>query len=39
MKPYKIRSAFNGRHERACDAGHNYLVVDHNGGIAQCQME
>ena len=33
------RSTFNSRHTRACGAGHDYLVVDHRGQIARCQME
>jgi uncharacterized protein len=33
------RSAFGGPHEYACGAGHHYLVFDHQGGIARCQME
>jgi uncharacterized protein len=33
------RSAFNGRHARACGAGHDYMVVDHRGRVARCQME
>ncbi len=33
------RSSFAGPHDRPCGAGHNYLVVDHDGGIARCQME
>jgi uncharacterized protein len=33
------RSSFAGPHQRSCGAGHNYLVVDHKGGVARCQME
>lgn len=33
------RSNFASPHDRPCGAGHNYLVVDHHGGIARCQME
>ena len=32
-------SAFNEPHEYACGAGHNYMVIDHHGGISRCQME
>lgn len=33
------RSSFAGPHHRSCGAGHSYLVVDHNGRVARCQME
>lgn len=33
------RSAFHEPHEYACGAGHNYLVIDQNGGVSACQME
>lgn len=33
------RSNFASPHDRPCGAGHNYLVVDHHGRIARCQME
>lgn len=33
------RSSFAGPNQRSCGAGHNYLVVDHNGSVARCQME
>lgn len=33
------RSSFAGPHQRSCGAGHNYLVVDHKGSVARCQME
>lgn len=33
------RSAFHGAHEHACGAGHSYLVIDHHGHVARCQME
>ncbi len=33
------RSNFANPHDRPCGAGHNYLVVDHHGRIARCQME
>lgn len=33
------RSNFAAPHDRPCGAGHSYLVVDHRGRIARCQME
>lgn len=33
------RSSFVGPHQRSCGAGHSYMVIDHNGGVARCQME
>lgn len=33
------RSGFDQPHEHACGAGHSYMVIDHHGGVAQCQME
>ncbi len=33
------RSSFAGPHQRSCGAGHNYMVVDHKGSVARCQME
>ena len=33
------RSAFHGAHEHPCGAGHSYLVIDHHGHVARCQME
>lgn len=33
------RSNFASPHDRPCGAGHSYLVMDHHGGIARCQME
>ncbi len=32
-------SAFNEPHEYSCGAGHNYMVVKHDGDIARCQMQ
>jgi uncharacterized protein len=32
-------STFDQPHEHACGAGHNYMVIDHNGGVTRCQME
>jgi len=45
MPPYRIidnlvdRSAFHAPHGHACGAGFSYMVVDHNGAVARCQME
>lgn len=33
------RSNFAGLHQHSCGAGHDYLVIDHQGGVASCQME
>jgi uncharacterized protein len=33
------RSAFDAPHDYPCGAGRNYLVVDHYGRVARCQME
>ena len=33
------RSSFLAPHERPCGAGHSYLVIDHQGRVARCQME
>jgi uncharacterized protein len=33
------RSNFGGSHTHTCGAGRDYLVVDHKGRIARCQME
>lgn len=33
------RSNFAAPHDRPCGAGHNYLVIDHKGRVASCQME
>ena len=33
------RASFSSPHDRPCGAGHNYLVIDHNGRVAGCQME
>lgn len=32
------RTDASAAHQRACAAGHNYLVIDQHGQIAQCQM-
>lgn len=33
------RSQFNAPHNRTCSAGNSYLVIDHKGNVAKCQME
>ncbi len=33
------RAHLGAAHERTCAAGQNYLVIDHQGRIATCQME
>jgi uncharacterized protein len=33
------RSGFDQPHEYACGAGHNYMVIDHHGGVSHCQMQ
>jgi uncharacterized protein len=33
------RSNFGGLHERACEAGHNYLVFDPQGRVTRCHIE
>lgn len=33
------RASFGALHDRACGAGRNYLVIDHHGRVARCQME
>lgn len=33
------RSNFAGPHKHSCGAGHDYIVVDHKGSMARCQME
>lgn len=32
------RTDLSGPHSRSCAAGHNYLVIDHAGRVASCQM-
>jgi len=45
LPPYNVftalmdRSNFAGPHERSCGAGDSYLVIDHLGRVARCQME
>ncbi|NTU79858.1 MAG: radical SAM protein [Chloroflexales bacterium] len=44
LPPYSLlgclvdRANLGAAHERACAAGENYLVIDHHGQIASCQM-
>ena len=33
------RSNFAGPHRHSCGAGHDYMVIDHEGGVSRCQME
>jgi uncharacterized protein len=33
------RAQLDVPHNRPCGAGHSYMVIDHNGGVAKCQME
>lgn len=33
------RASFSTPHSHACGAGHSYLVIDQQGGVARCQME
>lgn len=33
------RANLSAPHSRPCAAGHNYLVIDHFGRVAKCQME
>lgn len=33
------RSDLSGGHATSCAAGHNYLVIDHHGRVASCQMQ
>lgn len=33
------RASFLAPHAHACGAGHDYLVIDHHGRIAKCQMD
>ena len=45
LPPYNIftslldRTNLAGAHTRACGAGDSYLVIDHHGQVARCQME
>jgi uncharacterized protein len=45
LPPYSLLGALVDRarldvpHNRACGAGHSYMVIDQHGGIAKCQME
>lgn len=33
------RARLDMLHDRPCGVGHSYLVIDHHGGVAKCQME
>jgi len=33
------RVNFGGSHTHTCGAGHNYMVIDHQGKVTRCQME
>ncbi len=33
------RANLSGAHSRTCAVGENYLVIDHTGQVAKCQME
>lgn len=33
------RTNLSVAHSRTCATGENYLVIEHNGGVAKCQME
>ncbi|MFN8495454.1 MAG: radical SAM protein [Caldilineaceae bacterium] len=33
------RAQFNTPHDKTCSVGDSYLVIDHKGNIAKCQME
>lgn len=33
------RASFGGSHTHTCGAGHSYMVIDHRGRLARCQME
>lgn len=33
------RAQFNAPHDKTCSVGDSYLVIDHKGNIAKCQME
>ncbi len=33
------RANFGGSHTHTCGAGHSYMVIDHRGRLARCQME
>lgn len=45
LPPYSLlgllldRTNLASPHHTACSAGHSYLVIDQNGGVAKCQME
>jgi len=33
------RARLDAPHNRPCGVGHSYMVIDHKGGVAKCQME
>ncbi len=33
------RADLSTPHRHTCGVGHNYMVIDHHGGVAKCQME
>lgn len=33
------RAQFNTPHDKTCSVGDSYLVIDHKGNVAKCQME
>jgi uncharacterized protein len=33
------RASLSAAHQRACAVGENYLVIDHQGRVAKCQMQ
>lgn len=33
------RASLQGAHDQPCGVGKSYMVVDHNGSVAKCQME
>lgn len=33
------RAQFNTPHDKTCSVGDSYLVIDHQGNVAKCQME
>jgi uncharacterized protein len=44
LPPYSLlgvldRAQFDRPHEYPCGVGHNYIVIDHRGRVARCQMQ
>jgi len=44
LPPYSLlgtldRARFDQPHEYPCGVGHNYIVIDHHGRVARCQMQ